>query len=520
MHLERSWSGHAAFCERFGQLGSQPVRGFFPFVAVEDTAAGVLWGAHLELASSWQLEVYRQGDEIAISGGIADREFGHWSKTIAPGASFSSPRGILSTVAGNLETLQHHLTLAQEASADAQPTPEDELPMVFNDWCTSWGNPTHDSVIAIAKRVAPLGIKYLVIDDGWAERPGKGFLQNGDWNISTQSFPHGLRATCDAVRALGLIPGIWFEFEVCCEGTKAWHITDHQLKRDGQVITVGTRRFWDFRDPWTLDYLTRKVIHLLRDNGFGYLKVDYNDTIGLGCDGAESLGEGLRHHIECVQAFFREIRRQLPELVIEVCSSGGHRLEPSMMALCSMGSFSDAHETVEIPIIAANLHNMILPRQSQIWAVLRKTDTPQRLAYSLAATFLGRMAISGDLAELSAEQLTLLARATTFYRQVVPVIKHGESLRFGNRGASYRHPTGGQALRRVSDDGSRLLCVVHTFAQPPASPMIIPLPPGTWTISSHFNLPGGVAVSANSLVIPAQPAFTGFAILLEKPRGD
>jgi alpha-galactosidase len=50
--------------------------------------------------------------------------------------------------------------------------------------------------------------------------------------------------------------------------------------------------------------------------------------------------------------------------VIENCASGGHRLEPSFMGLTSMASFSDAHETRDIPVIAANLHRLIQPRQS------------------------------------------------------------------------------------------------------------------------------------------------------------
>ena len=40
LQLERSWIGHGIACERFGQVGSMPVRGFFPFVAVEDTPPG------------------------------------------------------------------------------------------------------------------------------------------------------------------------------------------------------------------------------------------------------------------------------------------------------------------------------------------------------------------------------------------------------------------------------------------------------------------------------------------------
>src|SRR5581483_1893172 len=85
LHLERSWSGAGAFSERFGQVGTMPVRRWFPFVAIEDAKAGVCWGAQLAWAGSWQMEVFRQHDDVCISGGLADREFGHWLKQLAPG---------------------------------------------------------------------------------------------------------------------------------------------------------------------------------------------------------------------------------------------------------------------------------------------------------------------------------------------------------------------------------------------------------------------------------------------------
>jgi alpha-galactosidase len=117
-----------------------------------------------------------------------------------------------------------------------------------------------------------------------------------------------------------------------------------------------------------------------------------------------------------------------------------------MLALCDMHSFSDAHESREIPIIAANLHRLMLPQQCQIWAVLRKTDDRKRLVYSLAATFLGRMCISGDLHELSAEQWNTLLEAQRLYRATWPLIKHGRSRRYGPPVTSYRHPKGWQAV--------------------------------------------------------------------------
>ncbi|HEY5793123.1 MAG TPA: hypothetical protein VIS74_07480, partial [Chthoniobacterales bacterium] len=71
LHLERSWHGGALFSERFGQAGSMPVRKWFPFAAIEDTAAGVVWGAQLAWAGSWQLEIFRQHDDVCLSGGLA-----------------------------------------------------------------------------------------------------------------------------------------------------------------------------------------------------------------------------------------------------------------------------------------------------------------------------------------------------------------------------------------------------------------------------------------------------------------
>ena len=486
LQLERSWIGHGIACERFGQVGSMPVRGFFPFVALEDREAGVLWGAQLATPGSWQMEVFRKDDFVALSGGQADREFGHWFKTLKAGETYDTPVAKIGCIKGNIDQLAQRLSSAQEGSLANLPKIENELPIVVNEWCTSWGNPTQENLLALAKRLQGTPAKYLVIDDGWAERPGGGIQQNGDWIINRKAFPDGLAATCQAIRDHGLIPGIWFEFEVCNPGSKAFSLTDHHLHRDGRVLQVGSRHYWDFRDPFTFDYLTKKLIHLLRDNGLGYLKVDYNETIGFGVDGAESPGEGLRQHLEGMQKFFRKMREEIPDLVIENCSSGGHRLEPSMMALCAMGSFSDAHETREIPIIAANLQRLILPRQSQIWAVLRKNDTAQRLAYSLAATFLGRMCLSGEVHDLSAAQWKLSVSAMQLYRRVYPIIRDGHSTFHGETGKSWRHPQGWQAVLRTSKNGKRALLVAHTFGKAFPKSVQIPLAESGWKIDEAW----------------------------------
>ena len=293
----------------------------------------------------------------------------------------------------------------------------------------------------------------------------------------------GLAPVAAHLRQHGFVPGLWFEFEVSTEGTKAFALSDHQLRRDGRTLRVGTRHFWDFTDPWTFDYLTEKVIRRLHDDGFGYLKVDYNETIGLGVDHPDSLGEGLRLHLEGVQRFYRKLREEIPDLVIEICSSGGHRLEPSFLALGSMASFSDAHEGRDIPIIAASLHRLIQPRQNQIWAVLHPTDTPARLHWSLAAGFLGRLCLSGEIATLPEASWRQVVAQLEFYDRVKHLIADGQSRLHLALGKSWRHPRGWQAVVRTARPAAdEALVVVHAFGSTTGTTFTVPLPEGEWRI--------------------------------------
>ncbi len=514
LHLERSWSGAGAFSERFGQVGTMPTRKWFPFVAVEDTEAGVVWGAQLAWAGSWQMEIFRQHDDVCISGGLADREFGHLMKTLAPGESLTSPPATISCVQGTLDDLCDRLTAMQQRAVDAQPDVEQDLPIVFNEWCTTWGDPQHDKVVAIADRLKGSEVKYLVIDAGWYKQEGTDWSSgHGDWVPSAKLFPNGLEATAQAIRERGLIPGLWYEMETVGSQSRAFQeLSRHLLQRDGLPVTVRERRFWNLNDPTAEAYLTERVIDLLERCGFGYLKVDYNECGGIGFDDPDSLGEGLRKQTLASHRFFEKMRERLPQLVIENCASGGHRLEPSMLARTAMSSFSDAHELVEIPIIAANLHRLLLPRQNQIWAVLHRSDSMQRLAYSLAATFLGRMCLSGEIAELSDEQWQLVLRAQRLYREAAPIIKHGTSRRFGETSESWRYPKGWQAVVRESADRQHALIVIHTFENAPAR-IETPLPSRGWKIRGQFP-DDAVALAGDALRWNDAADFSGRVLLL------
>lgn len=464
LQLEPSWAGHAVRSERFGQIGSMPVNHYFPFVAIEDTQNDILWGAQIAHNASWQMELYRKDDGLSVSGGLADREFGHWMKNVGKNENFSTPVAIVSVCkGGGIDYISQRLTASGERFVNAAPESEQELPIIFNEYCTTWGCPSHENISEILSVIKNKGISYFVIDCGWYKEDGVPWdISMGDYNVSNQLFPNGLEKTVEAIRKCGMKPGIWFEIENVGEASRAYNKVEHLLKRDGKVLTTTMRRFWDMRDPWVQKYLTDKVINFLNKYDFEYLKMDYNDTVGVGCDGAESIGEGLRQNMAEAFSFVQKIKENVSDIILENCASGGHRLEPSMMRICSMASFSDAHECPEIPVIAANFHRTILPRQSQIWAVIRNDDSNKRIAYSIAATFLGRMCLSGDVTRLEKSKWDVIDKGIEFYKKISHIIKDGYTSWFGSELGSYRHLKGWHGILRTGKDGSAYV-VYHVF---------------------------------------------------------
>ncbi len=494
--LEPSWKPSGAGVEKYGQRGSMPVRGYFPNAFVTDQQQGITWGFQLAQPNSWQIEFYRIDEDLCLEGGLVDRDFGHWLKSVPQNGSFQTPAAYLTVVHGDYYQAAHRLvSYQQKALKNRHHTEEAEFPVSFNEFCTTWGNPSEQSILEQLAVLKNKGIRYYIIDAGWYADKELGWENKmGDWQLSSELFPHGLKSVVEKIRAAGMIPGIWFEFETVGRDATVFKATDHLLKRDGIPLTIGDRRFWNMNDPWVIDYLQREVIDFLRNNEIGYLKIDYNENFGIGCDNEDSFGEGARQALIGSQNFIRRIHEQLPDLIIENCSSGGHRMEPSSMALADINSISDDHESLCNPIVSANFLDFSLPQTNSIWAVVRQEDNLDRLFYSFCSTFLGRLCLSGDISNLRDDQSQVIEKALSFYQQVIPFLKVNDFKRFGEPVLSYTHPTGEQAV--VFKDGQRYLIIAHGFAD--SKPLTIKLP-RTVTIQNGFGRTEAIKVDKQNI---------------------
>ena len=519
LNLEPSWSKWAPKVERISQVGTMPVRGYFPFLAVEDTCAQVVWAAELEWAGSWQMEIYRQKDNVILTGGLADYEIGHWSKVLQPSEEITTPVAVLTCVRGDIDQACEVLLRAQEDALVVVGEQEENLCPLFNEYCDTWSNPTEESISAELESIKDLPLGYFVIDAGWYGNEDSWNDCIGDWQPNHQKFPGGLLAIAQKIRAYGFVPGIWFEAEIASEKSACYaEHPEYFLKRDGQTIIRSQRAFLNLTDARVQEFLQTNVIQLLKDNTFQYIKIDYNDNFGLGFDGFESLGEGTRLSVYGTYRFFDTMRKEIPELVIENCSSGGHRLEPSMMKRSSMASFSDAHECRDIPLIAADLQRLILPRQSQIWAVIKKDDSERRIVYSLVNTLLGRMCLSGNVAGLNAVQKEAARKGVTFYNKAAPIIRNGSSRCARDGVTAYGNPQGWQVVTRISDDKQSVLLVCHVFEVPENGTGVTvenPLFEAMAVDASYGETGTQISLHGCALTIRVNGSFSGVGVILK-----
>ena len=514
--FEASWSGLGVRTMRISQTGTMPARGYLPFISVEDKKNGVCWAAETEAPASWTIEAVFRNNAISVGGGRGDFLSAHWRKTLKTGETEKTNKAYLTVTKGSLENAAARLARHFDDTDEIKDV-ERDLPVLYNEYCYTWGKPEAKTLEKMLPEIAALGCKYFVIDDGWFYNVynDKRYVI-GDWNVNKEYYPEGLKAFADKVRSYGMIPGVWYEFEGVSEHSDVYR--DHPdwlLTRDGKIINNDGRAFLDFRKEEVLNYLREKVIKNLVNCGIGYMKVDYNNNAGFGADGAESYGEAIRQHIDAVLAFFEEIKRSVPSLVLEICSSGGMRHEPRFLSLGDMCSFSDAHENAGGVPVAMNLHRFIPPRKLQIWATIRDDYNADDVKFTVAKAMLGRICFSGDLGNKPQEIIDILKESVSFYEKLKPTIANGDTITIENVGIStYLFTKGSPYLVRRSADGKKK--IVYAFAIDSEN-HDFSIDCGDYSVLDTFNAPENTHIADGKLLFTSgKEKNFGCVILLQK----
>ena len=429
----------------FANIGSWSTKEELPQGIIEDVKNNSFIMFEIESNASWYYEIADCRAEYYLYLGGANLPFGTWSKPLKPHECYQTVNvalafgNSLNEVIGEMTKYRRGIYGRCEA--------DEGLPSIFNEYMhLSWDSPTEENTKKIAPVVAATGIEYYVIDCGWhnEEDGDKVYPYIGQWKESRARFPHGVRATTDYIRSLGMKAGLWIEPEVIgiyCKEMLDYYDDDCFLQRNGKRLSVMGRHFLDFRAAKVRDYLTETIRRMVEDYGADYIKLDYNQDCGVGTDYlAFCAGEGLEQCARAYLGWIDEIRARFSSVIFEACSSGGMRMDYETLSHFSICSTSDQTDYIKYPYIAGNVLAGVLPEQAAVWSYpvgvgeigkpltcdsswVEKNITKERIVMNMINSFLGRMHLASHIELLSEDQLKLVKEGVACYRLLSDVKK-------------------------------------------------------------------------------------------------
>jgi alpha-galactosidase len=160
------------------------------------------------------------------------------------------------------------------------------------------------------------------MDAGWyAFRDG--WWNVGTWEVDRNRFPNGLRAVSNHAHEKGVKTLLWFEPERVTPGT--WLYDNHKewlLGADGQ------QKLLDLGNPAARQWLVEHVEKVMADEGIDIYRQDFNFEplrYWRANDAPDRQGITEIKHVCGYLAYWDELRRRHPGLLIDTCASGGRR---------------------------------------------------------------------------------------------------------------------------------------------------------------------------------------------------
>lgn len=166
-----------------------------------------------------------------------------------------------------------------------------------------------------------LPLDYWWMDAGWYLCDGQ-WPKTGTWEVDTNRFVGGLRPISDHARAKGVKTIVWFEPERVQGGT--WLTANHP----DWILGGAAGGLLNLGNPAARQWLTDHVDRLLTEQGIDLYRQDFNiDPLALWQknDAEDRQGITENHHVTGYLAYWDELRRRHPDMLIDSCASGGRR---------------------------------------------------------------------------------------------------------------------------------------------------------------------------------------------------
>ncbi|MDR1155621.1 MAG: alpha-galactosidase, partial [Bacteroidales bacterium] len=309
---------------------TRPSATWLPFFNLQTGDDGLIVG--IGWNGLWYAEIGHDGNGACpLSAGME-----HLNTKLLPGESIRSP--LMLVVYWSGESMHGQNMFRQLVLNHFHPQ-KDGKPLQMPVCCSTWGgwpNQTHlEFIQTIAEKKLPYD--YYWIDAGWygkSETDCPNVFNGdwgtvGDWMVNKHRHPETLKPISDAVHKANMKFLLWFEPVRTTRGTGA--ATAHP---EWFVDTGGDNLLLDLGKPEAKKYITETVSGLIAENRIDCYREDFNfDPFPYWTHREEPNRAGMREmrFVEGVYAYWDELLRRRPDMVIDNCASGGRRIELETM---------------------------------------------------------------------------------------------------------------------------------------------------------------------------------------------
>lgn len=356
---------------------------------------------------------------------------------LAPGEKYETPSVAATYSSEGIDQISHRI-YSWLRSRPTHPTNIRPRPVTLNVWEAVYFNHNLEKISELADVAKEVGVERLVLDDGWFGDRRDDHKGLGDWVVSKEVWPQGLKPLIDKVRANGMEFGLWFEGEMVNPDSDLYRAhPDWILKVGDRVPPEGRhQQVLDLTHPEAYQHVFNQVNAVLTENDISYIKWDHNKVL---IEPGHFGQAAVHNQTKALYRMFDELKKNHPGLEIESCSSGGARIDLGMVFHADRFWTSDCNDALERQYIQRYTQIAIPPEMlgSHVGPTLgHQTGRTHRLSFRAVTALFGHAGIEWDITEATPEERKHLKNWTEFYKAHRGLIHSGKMIRVGQKDES------------------------------------------------------------------------------------
>ena len=316
-------------------------------------------------------------------------------------------------------------------------------PVILNSWEGVYMDIEEDVMFAMMDDFAALGGEMFVMDDGWFGNTyprNSGSAGLGDWQPDKKKLPNGLQPLIDHARSQHLKFGIWVEPEMVNDNSELAHKHPdwivHQENRQTIKGRGDSQMLLDLSNPEVQDFVFETIHRLLTNYpGIAYIKWDANHTMTN--FGSSYLSDSDQKQIQIayhrgIRVVLERLRKVHPDILMQVCASGGGRVNYGYLPYFHEFWPSDNTDPVSrvfiqwgtshfFPAIAMASHVSASPNHQT------RRETPLKFRFDLAMT--GRLGMEMMASDFTPRENTFAIKAIENYKNIRSIVQFGDLYR-------------------------------------------------------------------------------------------